>query len=230
MQDETSGIRVLNVIFGGVMLITAGLLVIQAALISQIPVDDVVNAGKARQKEIRDKTTYGPLERPLTDAEIDTRMDAMRDKIVADIKGQNHIIYMKVAAAILLLGVSVNLFRNKPGLVRGGSVILVLLLAIGLIGTMAQKPPDPEVTKHFQSTTMKLLLFVDGIMRVVIFLSVLAGIAAIAKPPVELVKAAPVIKAWEPGQRLESGQDQEPGSGQEPERGSAEDPGPWTGR
>ena len=133
----------------------------------------------------RETHQYGPLERPLTDEEIEQKISTNKESLLAESKKGNLTpIGMKFLVTIILLITSVGLFLNKRNPTKTLAAVMAVLLLLGIISNLKDLTGQ-DIYKYvsFSSTSLKLLLFADKAMLLALPLAFLSCIITLVKPP-----------------------------------------------
>ncbi len=184
--EKKDGAMALHKILGAIMILCALVLVLQAIIMLTISDNDMMELIRGGSKMYREKANYGPLERALTDEEIEERLASQKESMLAESKkGAFTPVAMKFLFSLILLVTAAGLFLNKRNPAKTLATIMAILLALALLIKFKDFLSSAEIYKYvsLSSMSLKTLYFADKAMLLAIPLAFLACLITAVKPP-----------------------------------------------
>jgi hypothetical protein len=189
MADQPSGkIWGVHKIAAAVMIVTAVVLVVQLGLILSMTDDTRLEMIKVGARMERDRHVYSPLERPLTDEELDKRISEQKADLLRKHKEQTQtpgLFMMKPLMALLLAIVAFGLLTHRRSPTRVVAIIMTILLLIGTIGAFNNFSEERGLQKYVTSPSALLQFYflADLAMLIMVSLSLVFSLITAVKPP-----------------------------------------------
>jgi len=180
------GLLALHALGGVVMLSAAAVLFAQVALLATRSDEEVIELVKAGTKMERDKAEPGPTERPLTDEEIDRKVEERKAEFLERMRNDpraKQILVIKTVVGVLLVVLALGLFLGLRRLSRILAVVMGVLLLISALVTWSETAQALALYKYLRLASAPLLRFVDTALLAVLPAALLFCILTVILPP-----------------------------------------------
>lgn len=185
-NQEARKSPVIHKIGAVVMIITALALLVQLVLILTLPDNARLELIKGSAKMEREQASYSPMERALTDEELDQTITEQKATLIEKSKESiKTMVFMKPLFALLLLITAYGLLRNMRSPTRVLAILLTIFLLIAGFTLFNGFSYESKMYKYMSepSALLKVMFFVDMATVLLIPLSFIFNLIASIKPP-----------------------------------------------